>query len=152
MPDEERESIWSVSRNNLALYSILFPALWLAGMVYVVGFVAAPWRGQESLISLLAHAGTMGISSAVLSLMILAGKDLVMVLFDWANKARQRAQERGRLEGRQEGRQEGYEAVKEWIESNPDLQESIRELREAGAIEPPPYEQNGRDKDTRSKA
>ena len=106
--------------------------------------VAAPWRGQENLISLLAYTGTMGISSAVLSLMILAGKDLVMVLFDWANKARQRAQERGR--------QEGYEAVKEWIESNPDLQESIRELREAGAIEPPPYEQNGRDNDNSPKA
>ena len=71
-----------------------------------------------------------------------------MVLFDWANKARQRAQERGRLEGRQEGRQEGYEAVKEWIESNPLIQEAI----EAGRVEPPPYEQNGRDNDTHSKA
>ena len=71
-----------------------------------------------------------------------------MVLFDWANKARQRAQERGRLEGRQEGRQEGYEAVKEWIESTPLIQEAI----EAGKVEPPPYEQNGRDEDTRSKA
>ncbi len=144
MSEENRESIWSVSRNNLALYSILFPAIWLAGMVYVVGFVAAPWRGQESLLSLLAYTGTMGISSAVLSLMILAGKDLVMVLFDWANKARRKA--------RNEGLQEGYEAVKEWIESNPDLQESIRELRKTGAIEPPPYEENGRDEDTRSKA
>ena len=99
MTEENRESIWSVSRNNLALYSILFPVIWLAGMVYVVGFVAVPWRGQENLISLLAHAGTMGISSAVLSLMILAGKDLVMVLFDWANKATSKSTREGPARG-----------------------------------------------------
>ena len=49
MQEEGRESIWSVSQDNLGLYSILFPTIWLVGMVYVIGFVATPWRGQETL-------------------------------------------------------------------------------------------------------
>ena len=140
MAEEERESIWSVSRENLGLYSILFPIIWLVGMVYVIIFVETPWRGHESVLALLAYSGTLGIASAVLSLMVLAGKESTMVLFDWASKARRKAQERGR--------QEGYEAVKEWIESNPFIQEAI----DAGKVQPPPYEQNGRDENTRPKA
>ena len=99
-----RESIWSVSRTNLNLYSVLFPVLWLAGTVYMVVFVLEPWRNPTQILpSLFVYMGTIGISSAVLSLMIVAGKDFVMVLFDWANKAREKA--------RREGYEEGYAAA-----------------------------------------
>ena len=102
-----RESIWSVSRANLNLYSVLFPVFWLAGTVYMVVFVLKPWNDPaQALPTLLLYIGSVGISSAVMSLMIVAGKDFVMVLFDWANKARAKA----RREGREEGRKEGYEA------------------------------------------
>ena len=104
-----RESIWSVSRPNLNLYSTLFPAFWLAGTIYLVVFVLKPWNDPaQALPTLLMYIGSMGISSAVLSLMIVAGKDFVMVLFDWANKARAKARREGREEGREEGLREGY--------------------------------------------
>ncbi len=103
-----RESIWSVSRANLNLYSTLFPVFWLAGTAYMVVFVLKPWNDPaQALPTLLMYIGSMGISSAVLSLMIVAGKDFVMVLFDWANKARAKA----RREGLEEGYKAGYAAA-----------------------------------------
>ena len=105
-----RESIWSVSRANLNLYSTLFPVFWLAGTVYMVVFVLKPWNDPaQALPTLLMYIGSVGISSAVLSLMIVAGKDFVMVLFDWANKARAKARREGLEEGLQEGLREGHE-------------------------------------------
>ncbi len=106
-----RESIWSVSRANLNLYSTLFPVFWLAGTAYMVVFVLKPWNDPaQALPTLLMYIGSMGISSAVLSLMIVAGKDFVMVLFDWANKARAKARREGLEEGLREGHEEGYKA------------------------------------------
>ena len=106
-----RESIWSVSRANLNLYSTLFPVFWLAGTVYMVVFVLKPWNDPaQALPTLLMYIGSVGISSAVLSLMIVAGKDFVMVLFDWANKARAKARREGLQEGLREGHEQGYKA------------------------------------------
>ena len=114
---EDRESIWSIRKDDLSWYSVLFPVLWLVGIVNQLFLI--PWGdGWTSVISLLiAEVGKVGLSAAVLSLIILAGRRAAMPLFDWTydKVARARAaQEKGRQEGRQEAEEQAFQAWEEW--------------------------------------
>ncbi len=126
--DTERESIWSVRKDDLAWYSVLFPLLWLLGTVYY--FLSIILRHEElsdAIDMLIVKIGVVGLSSAVLSLMILAGKrGLVVPLFNWyadreakrkqrSEQDRQQGRAEGQAEGQAEGRAEGFaEANARW--------------------------------------
>ena len=133
MTEEGRHSIWSVSAENQRLFSILFPSLWLVGMVFHIGW-EIPWTtgAPGAIVRLTESIATTGVASAVLSMMILATKEGVMVLFDWAAERRKRWFEEGRQEERRE-----WQA---WAQR-------LLEAKERGEDfdEPPPSAKNGAD-------
>ena len=106
-------------------------------MVFHVGW-EIPWTtgAPGAIVRLTESIATTGVASAVLSMMILAAKGGIMVLFDWAAERRKRWFEEGREEGRQEERQE-WQA---WAQR-------LLEAKERGEDfdEPPPSAQNGAD-------
>ena len=107
-----RVPIWSVLEEDQRLYSWLFPGLWLAGTLYhaYLRFRIEP----ESHILLTVgeftkDMGIVGLSAAIVALMLIAGRRFMMALFDWGNreKTRRIARAEGRIEGRTEGLAEG---------------------------------------------
>ena len=103
-----RVPIWSVLEEDQRLYSWLFPGLWLAGTLYhaYLRFRIEP----ESHILLTVgeftkDMGIVGLSAAIVALMLIAGRRFAMALFDWGNRSK--TLEQGRAEGRVEGRAEG---------------------------------------------
>ena len=127
--EHERESIWSVRKDDLAWYSVLFPLLWVAGaIVYAVTIVSRQLQLAEMIGMLIAGIGLVGLSSAVLSLMILAAKGgvrRIMPLFDWAD----RREAKLRAEVREETRRQVHAEWKAWYE---------REKANGGKFENPP--------------
>ncbi len=68
----DRESIWSVYRDDLKWYSWLFPIFW------VIGVSLQLWQhGPTDVVPAIA---TAGLASAVLSLVFLFGKELVIYI------------------------------------------------------------------------
>ena len=150
--DKERESIWSVRKDDLAWYSVLFPVLWLVGTVYyTLSIIIRHEHLADAIDMLIVRIGVTGLSSAVLSLMILAGKrGLVMPLFNWyadrEAKRKQRSEQdrqRGLAEGRVEGRAEANAQWEAW--------NTRREVAEAngGGFDEPPPSQSGESRDYR---
>ena len=148
MTEEGRHSIWSVSAENQRLFSILFPSLWLVGMVFHVGW-EIPWTtgAPGAIVRLTESIATTGVASAVLSMMILAAKEGIMVLFDWAAERRRKREQREEKE-LQEARQEGVvigrqEERREWQA----WAQRLLEAKERGEDfdEPPPSAKNGAD-------
>ncbi len=93
-----RHPIWSVSEDDQEWFAVLFPVLWLSGTVYYA-LLMVSWEDVPVAIGkMIVSIGGIGLSAAVLSLMVIAGKGLVMVLFDWANKAREKSRQKGREE------------------------------------------------------
>ena len=61
----DRESIWSVERDDLAWYSVLFPVLWLAGVCFYVILVVEWGDGVVPVVAgLILLVGSIGISAA----------------------------------------------------------------------------------------
>ena len=114
--EHERESIWSIRKDDLAWYSVLFPLLWVVGaIVYAVTIFSRQLQPAEVIGLLIAGIGLVGLSSAVLSLMILAAKGgvrRIMPLFDWAD----RREAKLRAEAREAGRQEVNAEWRAWYE------------------------------------
>ncbi len=134
---EERESIWSIHKDDLRWYSILFPVWWLVGTVcYSLAVISQQMTLAETIIALIVGIGVVGLSAAVLSLMILAGKgEFVMPLFNRYREKIEQDRQQARQEGRQEGHQEGRaEANAEW------LAWYEREKANGGTFENPPSE------------
>ena len=113
-PRRGRVPIWSVLEEDQRLYSWLFPGLWLAGTLYhaYLRFRIEP----ESHILLTVgeftkDTGIVGLSAAIVALMLIAGRRFIMALFDWGNRSKTLEQGRaeGRAEGREQGRTEGRE-------------------------------------------
>ncbi len=107
-----RVPIWSVLEEDQRLYSWLFPGLWLAGTLYhaYLRFRIEP----ESHILLTVgeftkDMGIVGLSAAIVALMLIAGRRFTMALFDWGNR------EKTRRLARAEGRAEEREAWMDWI-------------------------------------
>ena len=108
----ERVPIWSVLEEDQRLYSWLFPGLWLAGTLYHA--YLRFWIEPESHILLTVgeftkDMGIVGLSAAIVALMLIAGRRFMMALFDWGNreKTRRIARAEGLVEGRNEGLAEG---------------------------------------------
>ena len=108
----DRVAIWSVLEEDQRWYSWLFPGLWLAGSLYhaYIRF----WIEPETHILLTVgeftkDLGIVGLSAAVIALMIIAGRRFTVALFDWGN--REKTLERGRVEGRAENN----DAWTEWL-------------------------------------
>ncbi len=137
--EHERESIWSVRKDDLPWYSVLFPLLWVVGsIVYAVTIVSRQLQPAEVIGMLVAGIGLVGLSSAVLSLMILAvkgGVRRIMPLFDWAD----RREAKLRAEAREAGRQQERAVWRAWYE---------REKANGGKFENPPPQQDERRDDT----
>ncbi len=94
-----RESIWSISSENLRLYSVLFPLFWIAGTTYYAIYMI-PWPAGWIVVTghLMMNIGIIGVSSAVLSMMVIAGKEAIMTLFDWRKQLEERKIRRVRAE------------------------------------------------------
>ena len=107
-----RESIWSVSRDDLTWYSILFPVLWIVGAaISSVTIFHQQLQPAEMIRTLVGEVGLVGLSAAILSLVILAvrgGVRRIMPLFDWADRRDAKL--------RKEGRQEADSTWREWYE------------------------------------
>lgn len=128
MTYDNRVSIWSVSRANLRWFSILFPTLWTVGTLYYAVFRVS-WNEPVKAIGETLFNADIGLSAPVLALIVIAGKDLLVVLFDWANQAK----EKSRRQGRQEARQEIKAEISKW-----DARRRETEGRGEKFDEPPP--------------
>ncbi len=111
-PQPERVPIWSVLEEDQRLYSWLFPGLWLAGTLYHA--YLRFWIEPESHILLTVgeftkDTGIVGLSAAVVALMIIAGRRFAMALFDWGNRSKTLEQ------GREQGITAEREAWVDWL-------------------------------------
>ena len=101
-----RISIWSVSEGDLRLYSIVFPALWAIITAFHI-FFGIDWQKEGwigGIDKFLLETGILGVSAAVLGMILLVLRRIVMVLFDWPSK-RERAVRRAFEAGRQAERE-----------------------------------------------
>lgn len=128
MTDDDRVSIWSVSRADLRWFSVLFPSLWAVGTLYYAAFRAS-WNDPANAVYSALYNADIGLSAAVLALMVIVGKAVIVVLFDWPI----RAKEKSREEGRQETRQEIRAKISDW-----DARRREAERRGEKFDEPPP--------------
>ncbi len=130
--NSERESIWGVSKEDLDLYSLLFPIYWLVGTAYYAVFMAQWDEGLTTVIgNLIMSVGLIGASAAVLSMMTIAGRRAVMPLFDWPTK------EKTRAEARAEERAERDSEWEVWV-----YKKSMAEARGERFDEPSPAERD----------
>ncbi len=108
-----RESIWSISSENLRLYSVLFPLFWIAGTTYYAIYMIT-WPAGWIVVTghLMMNIGIIGVSSAVLSMMVIAGKEAIMTLFDWRKQLEERKIRRVRAEMEDEVRAEMEDEVR----------------------------------------
>ena len=145
----DRESIWSVRQDDLKRFSILFPGSWAIGFIYqsrqVEQWLEVSWCrawgciwvnsrsiGDTLLELLTEEAGTVGLSAAIVSLMLIAGRRASMALFDWGYDRFTRTK-RAREEGREEGEQR---ATAKWIAWNARREDAERLKKPFD--EPPP--------------
>ena len=102
-----RVSIWSVSEEDLRLYSVIFPFLWLIFTAYHA-FFGIDWQTDGwigGIDKFLLDTGILGVSAAVIGMILLVARRVVMVLFDWPSK-RERAVRRAYEAGKQAAREE----------------------------------------------
>ena len=150
--EEGRHSIWSVSLDDQRLFSILFPSIWLVGMAFHIVW-SVPWVNGilRAMVPLTESVATTGVASAVLTMMVLAGKGGIMVLFDWSARMRKKWAEEDYEKGRQEGREEGHEQERqEWEAWAQRLLQSL-ERQGIDFDEPPPSAKNGTEESPPSK-
>ena len=111
-----RESIWSISEDDLKIYSIMFPCIWLAEIGFYLWQVAPWYKGLICVIEkLIMSVGIMGVSAAVLSMMALAGWRGIMVLFDWKTRSKTISERDAEWE--------------KWIADNPIVKKAVDEAK-----------------------
>ena len=88
-----RVAIWSVAEEYHNAFSIMLLMFWLAGMTAYAVYRRATFSDEDgvlaTVVQLIQDIGIVGLSSAVLSLMvvaIIAGGRAAMVLFDWPTR------------------------------------------------------------------
>ena len=156
-PQEERQSIWSVTQTEQAVYFGLFSTFAAAGMLFLLSceiFAEEPSGYLQLIRFFITHAGAVGIGAATTALAAMEAQKFAMVLGRYLEEkyfipkrnklhrklieeGRQKGLQEGRQEGRQEGHQEGRQEQdtlwQEWLERR-------EQAREAGEPfdEPPP--------------
>ncbi len=139
-----RVPIWSVLEEDQRLYSWLFPGLWLAGTLYHA--YLRFWIEPEYHILLTVgeftkDMGIVGLSAAIVALMLIAGRRFTMALFDWGNRektrrlARAEGRAEGRVEGLAEGRVEEREAWTDWLRKRDEAHARGEEFNEPSPAE-----------------
>ncbi len=133
MEQDERVSIWTVTRQDQRVYSWLFPVTWGSGLaVYVL---AGPPPTVEGWLSTLERTilgiGTVGISAAVLSMILLAAWRFTLALFDWPKKI-DRVREQALTEGDARGFARALDVLRTVQKEYPDnsLDDAVQRLEE----------------------
>ena len=119
-----RESIWSVSESERRWYSALFPFVLLISVLYYAIYII-PWHeGTSKGVGILMLSfGALGVSSAILSMVLVAGGKTMVISVEWlhdkvkerraareAEEAARQAEMEAAVEvAREEGRQQGIE-------------------------------------------
>ena len=117
-----RVPIWSVLDEDQRWYAWLFPSLWLLGTIYHAILRISVHEGSVALRfgDFTKDVGIVGLSAAILALMVIAGRRTAMALFDWRNSDKSRAQ----------GRQEADREWHEWMERRDAALKEGREFTE----------------------
>ena len=88
----KRVEIWSILEEDQRLYAWLFPSLWFVGTGYhaYLRFCV----NEDSVVLTIGEfskdVGIVGLSAAVIALMVIAGRRLGVALFDWGNRRKTR--------------------------------------------------------------
>ena len=95
-----RESIWSVSESERRWYSALFPFVLLISVLYYAIYII-PWHeGTSKGVGILMLSfGALGVSSAILSMVLVAGGKTMVISVEWLHdkvKERRAAREAAR--------------------------------------------------------
>ena len=109
-----RESIWSVSESERRWYSALFPFVLLISVLYYAIYII-PWHeGTSKGVGILMLSfGALGVSSAILSMVLVAGGKTMVISVEWLHdkvKERRAARETAR-EAEEAARQAEMEAA-----------------------------------------
>ena len=109
-----RESIWSVSESERRWYSALFPFVLLISVLYYAIYII-PWHeGTSKGVGILMLSfGALGVSSAILSMVLVAGGKTMVISVEWLHdkvKERRAAREAAR-EAEEAARQAEMEAA-----------------------------------------
>ena len=93
-----RVAIWSVLEDDQRWYAWLFPGLWLLGTLYHAYLRFRVNPESDSLVVTIGEftkdMGIVGLSAAIVALMIIATRRLMMALFDWGNREKTRREAR----------------------------------------------------------
>ncbi len=111
-----RVAIWSVLEEDQRWYAWLFPGLWLLGTLYHA-YLRFQVKPEDHLALTIGEftkdVGIVGLSAAILALIIVSARRFGMALFDWANRDKTRAQRdeewRWWLERKERAEREGVE-------------------------------------------
>ena len=113
---DDRESIWSVSESERRWYSALFPVVLLISVLYYAIYVI-PWHeGTVKGVGILMLSfGALGVSSAILSMVLVAGGRTMVISVEWLyDKVKERRAEReAARQAAEAARQAEMEAAKE---------------------------------------
>ena len=105
-----RESIWSVSESERRWYSALFPFVLLISVLYYAIYII-PWHeGTSKGVGILMLSfGALGVSSAILSMVLVAGGKTMVISVEWLHdKVKER---RAAREAEEAARQAEMEAA-----------------------------------------
>ena len=105
--EEERESIWSITRGQRALYFGLFSLYAFAGIGFLIWYHVFERRADawpETIVSVTQGIGVNTVGAAGLALLTIEGPKTIMVVADyiasrWLNPLKKRIREEGRVEG-----------------------------------------------------
>ena len=79
-----RESIWSVTEEERRWYFALFPAVLICSVAYYANFVIDWTQGVHQSVGILMLAfGALGVSSAILSMVLVAGGSFMVISMGW---------------------------------------------------------------------
>ncbi len=124
LPQEDRDSIWSIPLARRALYFGLFTLYAFAGMGFLFWYeifehTADTW--PETILSITQGIGVATVGAAGLALLTIEGPKTVMVVADyitqrWLNPLKKRLREEARAVGRAEGEARRQAAWVAWNE------------------------------------
>lgn len=122
--EEERESIWSITRGRRALYFGLFSLYAFAGIGFLIWYHVFEGRADtwpEIILSITQGIGVNTVGAAGLALLTIEGPKTIMVVADyiasrWLNPLKKRIREEGRAEGRVEGEAQNQATWVAWNE------------------------------------
>ena len=137
-----RESIWSVSESERRWYSALFPIVLLISVLYYAIYVILWHEGTVKGVGILMLSfGALGVSSAILSMVLVAGGRTMVISVEWLyDKVKERRAEReAARQAAEAARQAEMEAAidaalevarEEWIEEGRRLEREEQRKRE----------------------